>query len=419
MAYPAWGNPKERRRARRCPEATALYRIVYNYHELLALAWEAQFQARYGVLRDEVREAFHKYLDCGILLHGCARAVCEECRHTELIAFSCKRRGLCPSCDAKRALIFAEHLHENVLLPYPHSHLVFSIPKRLRPYFKFNRQLLRHLYRAAWSAWQACVSDALPGTETGAVMALHTAGDLLNFHPHIHALALQGGIDESGSFHPIDSVDTEYLSRVFAEHVFEALRTEELLDSEAIAAMQAWRHSGFHAWVGEPVEASDSDKRQFLARYLKKSPVMHSRIELIHSGAEPIVRLSKASDVSRDFAPLEFLALLQAHIPDLWEQTTRYFGCYATRTRGAKRLALGKPGHPELEPAPKPSASWARCMKKVFEFDPLLCPACGGTMKIKAFITDSSEIQRLSKNIGVIPWRAPPRMPLPALPDAA
>ncbi|NBW41892.1 hypothetical protein EBR25_12965 [bacterium] len=57
-----------------------------------------------------------------ILLHGCARAECEKCNHSELIAFSCKRRNLCPSCDAKRALIFGEHLHENVLLPYEHSH---------------------------------------------------------------------------------------------------------------------------------------------------------------------------------------------------------------------------------------------------------------------------------------------------------
>jgi hypothetical protein len=87
-------------------------------------------------LRPVVLEAFDGYLNCGILIHCCARAYCQNCKHSELIAFSCKRRGLCPSCDAKRALIFAEKLHINVIGPHPVRHLVFSIPKRLRVFFK-------------------------------------------------------------------------------------------------------------------------------------------------------------------------------------------------------------------------------------------------------------------------------------------
>ena len=101
-----------------------LYRVVYQHHEELSLVWEDRYQSEYGALRGEVPEALNSYLNCGILLHGCARAVCECCNHSELIPFSCKRRGLCPSCDAKRSLLFAEHLHKNVLLPYDHSHQV-------------------------------------------------------------------------------------------------------------------------------------------------------------------------------------------------------------------------------------------------------------------------------------------------------
>ncbi|MBX7137481.1 MAG: transposase zinc-binding domain-containing protein [Oligoflexia bacterium] len=48
------------------------------------------YERQYGVLRDEVLDALDKYLSYGILLHGCARAVCEVCHHSELIAFSCK-----------------------------------------------------------------------------------------------------------------------------------------------------------------------------------------------------------------------------------------------------------------------------------------------------------------------------------------
>jgi len=51
---------------------------------------------------------------------------------------------------------------------------------------------------------------------------------------------------------------------------------------------------------------------------------------------------------------------------------------------------------------------WATYMKRVFEIEPLERPRCAPTMKIKAFIQEQSEINRLSENLGEIPWRAPP-----------
>ena len=94
------------------------------------------------------------------------------------------------------------------------------------------------------------------------------------------------------------------------------------------------------------------------------------------------------------FSPLEFLAELSCHIPRVFEQTTRYFGAYSPRTRGAKRRdeRFQKLLENNFEPLEHsatrraPSQSWARCMKLVFEVDPLLCPKCGSEMKIKSFI---------------------------------
>lgn len=369
----------------------ALPRLVYEYRDELEWCWEDRFQPEYGALRDEVLAAFDAYLNCGILLHGCARVECEKCDHSELIAFSCKRRNLCPSCDAKRALLFGEHLNENVLQPFDHSHQVFTIPKRLRPYFKFNRKLLRKLYTAAKCAWNDVREDAFPfAWNTGSVMALHTAGDLLNFHPHIHSLGLHGAVDPDGKFHLLDSVDSRYLTRQFAHYVFEALLEAELLEQETVDAMKCWEHSGFQVFVGEPVAADDSDARRFLARYLKKFPVMNPRLELIESHDEPVVRVHKLTDdgsQTRDFDPLSFLAELSQHVPDMWEQTTRYVGVYSARTRGAKRVPMDFPGPlPEIDPPERPSTYWAASMKRVFEINPLECPKCGATMKIKAFI---------------------------------
>lgn len=232
--------------ARRDPTQQVLYRLVHRYRQELEYCWSERFEPKYGCLRDEAKEALDGFLDCGILLHGAARAVCEQCNHSELIPFSCKRKFICASCDAKRALLFGEHLHENVLLSQPQVHQVYSVPKILRPRLKFNRKLLHLLFHAAWDAWKEVAAEALPECNPASVMALHSAGDLIQWHPHIHALTLYGGVDKQDVFHPLHSVDTEYLTERFARNLLEALETAGEIEPETVALIQSWEHSGFH-----------------------------------------------------------------------------------------------------------------------------------------------------------------------------
>ena len=167
----------------------------------------------------------------------------------------------------------------------------------LRVYFKCDHKLLSDLYQAAWGAWQDAVDDELPGMNTGAVMALHTAGELLNWHPHIHALCLYGALDRKEAFHKLDSLDLNYLTRTFADNVFKLLLERELIDPGTVENMKSWEHSGFNVWVGEPVEASDSEGRLFLGRYLKKSAVILPNLQLIENSDGVRVRIS---DVTYD-----------------------------------------------------------------------------------------------------------------------
>lgn len=436
METATWENSRKRycSYARRRPEETLLYRVVFHYAQELQYRWEELFQERYGALRDEVLEAFNRYLSCGVIAHGCARARCENCNHSLLIAFSCKRRSLCPSCDAKRAVIFAEHLQQNILLLYPHHHVVWSIPKRLRVYFRYDRALIKHLYTAAWNAWNKTVSDTLPAAISGAVMALHTAGDLLNFHPHVHSLCLAGGLDNNGAFKSLPAIDTESLNQRFADSVFKCLLDAELISQEVIDSMRSWEHSGFNVFVAEPTPPENTNARLFLARYLKRSPLSLERMSLVESNTEPVIRLVKKladDEIVRDFSPLEFLAELQQHIPDIWEQTTRYYGCYAARSRGAKRqfehwdnllkpkaeilffAGEGKPTQNAVttESKPKASQTWAACIKRIYDVDPLICPTCGSQMKILAFLQNHNEIEKLARHLGYPNYRAPPPFP--------
>jgi hypothetical protein len=88
-------------------------------------------------------------IDCGNLKNGFARIRCPFCKNEYLLAFSCKRRGFCPSCSAKRSVLWGEFVREKVLADCLHRHLVFSIPKMFRIFFLYNRKLLPELSRCA------------------------------------------------------------------------------------------------------------------------------------------------------------------------------------------------------------------------------------------------------------------------------
>lgn len=75
---------------------------------------------------------FRRYLECGILAYGFARVRCGECGHDTLIAYSCKGRGVCPSCTTRRMVETAAHLADHVIPRLPVRQWVLSVPKRLR-----------------------------------------------------------------------------------------------------------------------------------------------------------------------------------------------------------------------------------------------------------------------------------------------
>jgi len=98
----------------RHPERTALYRLFERHWEGYTRTHEERFAPRDGPLRPVVEPAVFAYLDCGRLHGGFARLRCPKCRGEHLLAFSCQTRNFCPSCQGKRATLFAERFVEEV-----------------------------------------------------------------------------------------------------------------------------------------------------------------------------------------------------------------------------------------------------------------------------------------------------------------
>jgi len=95
---------------------------------------------------------------------------------------------------------------------------------------------------------------------------------------------------------------------------------------------------------------------------------------------------------------LEFIARVTSHIPDKGQVMVRYYGLYANAHRGKVKKASLVPlvvRLAEEEPKPVPSKGWAEMIRKVYEVDAMVCPKCGGTMKVISFITEYAVVDRI------------------------
>ncbi len=144
-----------------------------------------------------VERDFARYLECGVLAHGFARVRCESCKDELLVAFSCKGRGVCPSCNAKRAHVTAMHLVEQVLPHVPYRQWTLSFPHRVRWVLLKDVGLLSDVLtvflRAVFALQRRRARrQGLRGGQAGSVSFIQFFGSALQVTPHFHSLVPDG-----------------------------------------------------------------------------------------------------------------------------------------------------------------------------------------------------------------------------------
>ena len=175
-----------------------------------------------GHLPQFIRQEFEEYLKCGLLEHGFLRVKCDGCRHEHLVAFSCKRRGFCPSCGARRMVESAAHLVDHVFPEVPVRQFVLTFPFPLRFLLAAEPKALTEVLAVV----QRGISSFLirqagftlaSGAKTGAVTLIQRFGSALNLNPHLHMLFLDGAYRFGGHktrFHRARRATNDDLARL-------------------------------------------------------------------------------------------------------------------------------------------------------------------------------------------------------------
>jgi len=183
--------------------------------------------------------------------------------------------------------------------------------------------------------------------------------------------------------------------------VLSAFAREELLTESAVENMLSWPHSGFNVHLGPVISGDDGEQLKATARYVARAPLAMSRLN--YDRQKDLVSYSYTNPYDHTgyterVTPHELIARLMTHIPDPWEQTTRYFGYYSNRSRGKRNSDRGVREHAgeqrEVRAPVHWRRKWAELLRLVFEVN-LACPRCGSEMKIVSFITEREPIRKI------------------------
>jgi hypothetical protein len=303
---------------RRSPADSPLYRAVQDHLEtFLALCrddWEDERVSPHA------ERELRRYLECGILAYGFARARCGECGHDFLVAFSCKGRGVCPSCNTRRMAETAAHLVDHVLPRLPVRQWVLSLPKRLRYYLQHDREALNSALRIFLDEIERHLRAHSPGAgpkaRIGAVAFVHRFGSSLNQHTHFHVCVIDGVFEPDPdhgvrfiAVDELDAADAEAVQGRVRRRILHAFVRRGILDKDERKEMQSWnRGGGFSLDATIRISADDRRGLERLLRYCARPPFAGERIEeldrhrLIYCPCQSPVPTGARSSLSRHWS---------------------------------------------------------------------------------------------------------------------
>jgi hypothetical protein len=336
---------------------------------------------------------------------------CEDCSYRRIAYNSCRNRH-CPKCQGKeRAQWMAAE--QALLLPVPYFHVVFTLPHALNPLIRVNRRRLYGLLcRVVARTLRTFALDPRHlGAELAITMVLHTWGQTLKEHYHVHCVVSGGGLSLDGrSWVALPSgkttrrrpflFDVTALSRVCRGKFIAGLQRarrrgtlRSLGQSAALTEPGPWEELITALWkqdwvvYAKPPFGGPAQVLKYLSRYTHRVAISNRRLLSVANG---VVRFEyrdyAAHDQRKEMAlpATEFLRRFLLHVVPRGFMRIRHYGITANCRRTAKlarcRELLGQPSPPPVAKSDTAAAPEHTASTDVAAA--LRCPACGGIMRV-------------------------------------
>jgi hypothetical protein len=327
----------------------------------------ASFCAQYGSSLSVIqRRALNALARCRTAALGGHVEQCDQCGHRVIAYNSCRNRH-CPKCQAGRAAAWLDR-EASSLLPVEYHHVVFTLPHELAPLALQNAAVVYGLlFRAASDTLRQVAADPKRlGAELGVLAVLHTWGQTLQHHPHLHCVVTGGGlaVDDKGRrceparwvscpagfFLPVKVLGAVFRGKFLAglrqAHPAGQLvccgRLEHLAEP---AAFVAWLEPLYaKPWVvySKPPFAGAEVVLKYLARYAQRGPFANSRLRSLDDGQVTFSYRDYAKGGKERLLSLpavEFLRRFLQHVLPRGFVKVRHYGLWANGGREAKLVA--------------------------------------------------------------------------------
>lgn len=354
---------------------------------------------------------------CRTAALGAQVEVCDHCQHTRVVYRSCRNRH-CPKCQSReRAQWFEARMAE--LLPVEYFHVVFTLPHELARIAFYNKKVLYSmLFQTAAQTLRTLTRDSRRlGAEIGFFAILHTWGQNLLHHPHVHCVVPGGGLSPDrqrwiscrpGFFLPV-SVLSRLFRRLFLHALKQAFDQGKLQfpgEIEPLKTPAAFRRYlaplRRRDWVvyAKPPFGGPQQALAYLSRYTHRAAISNDRLQAVNNGEvtfqwKDYRHQHKYKSRCMTLPAEEFIRRFLLHTLPPGFQRIRHFGFLANRHR-QHRLVQCR----QLLTAPLadllPDAASGRQLRPAFTIQPPRCPHCHQGAMIR---------------IGFLPahhWRPPP-----------
>ncbi len=322
-------------------------------------------------------------------------SICQDCGHLEVHYNSCRNRH-CPCCQGLVKEKWIDKRKSEVI-DAPYFHVVFTVPEELNPLIYANKKLLYSLlYKVSADTLIELAQDKkYLNASIGFMSILHTWGQRLNFHPHIHCVVLGGGLTKDLKFKTVKDnflFPIYVVSKLFRGKFMNALKKLYKADKLVFSgtSLKFRCPNEFQRlvdllykkeWVPHIKETFKGAKNviEYLGRYTHRIAISNSRIVSIRdTGITFSVKDYKKQGAKSyvTLAPVEFIRRFLMHILPKGFVKIRYYGIFSNRTKKVKlaicrNIIKGNYSKPLLE-----GLTAAQIIFLLFGMDVYKCPKC-------------------------------------------
>lgn len=359
----------------------------YEIADVIRL-YKESFLARYpqGV---QVLKTLQAIEDCRTEKLGGHKLRCNSCGKESYSYNSCRNRH-CPKCqtvDREKWMM----ARENDLLPVPYYHIVFTLPDEINQYLKKHAKVVySSLFTAVWQTIQKLSKDPkYLGAKPGMISILHTWGEQLMSHPHIHCIVPGGGITKEGKWRAAKYGDKYLFSQMALSKIFRA-KFIKLLRKHIKVDYHTAKRLFSKPWIVNVQRpfAGPLPVIKYLGRYTHKIAISNHRIVNIKNGKVSFLYKdyrNKGIQKTMTLDAIEFLRRFCLHVLPHGFVRIRHFGILASRNKptdlnALKQQLTGKKWK-------KLVISWQQVAEIRLGINIGQCPKCKkGTMEIVAVI---------------------------------